>query len=122
MSTEKIRAAILAADDLPLQPYKIPEWNFVGMIKPLNGDARFRLSQLVADPKKGENMHLLEAYICEGLADDNGKPIFSIEDRGELAKKNPAIVDRVYRAILEVSKMDSVAEVEAEKKSGRAPN
>ena len=122
MSTEKMKAAILAADDLPLMPYKIPEWDFVGTIKPLDGDARFRLSVLVADPKPGENIHLLEAYICEGLADDNGKPIFSIDDRSELAKKNPDIVDRVYRDVLKASKMDRAAEDKAEKKSERAPS
>ena len=122
MSTEKMKAAILAADDLPLQPYTIPEWDFVGTIKPLDGDARFRLTLLVSDPKPGENIHLLEAYICEGLADENGEPIFSIDERSELAKKNPDIVDRVYRAVLEASRMDREAEVEDEKKSEAAPS
>lgn len=117
MSKQSLRESILAADDLPREPIKIPEWNLSAFIKPLDGESRFKISQLAttADHTKS-NSYIAEAYVCEGLVDDNGDQIFDFDDRGVLAKKNPDIIERIYKKVVALSGMSSSDQVDAEKK------
>lgn len=117
MDRETLRAQIEAADDLPLQPVEIPEWDIEAYIRPLDGESRYRIGQLSAgvDVAK-ENIYITEAYVCEGLVTENGERIFEIADRAILGTKSPAVLERLYNLIVEASGMLAEDEAEAEKK------
>lgn len=118
--TESLRDAILATDDLKFEAVEVPEWNFSGFIRELNGESRWQLSQIAEEASGSKNVHIVEAYVCEGLFDQDKKRVFTIEDRHQLANKNPIPILRLYRKILAISKMDQESVDSIEKKSDRA--
>ena len=122
MKKEKdtLRESILATQDLQFEEVSVPEWNFEGYIRALDGEARFRLSGIAAEAVNDKNVHMLEAYVCEGLFDQDKERVFTFEDRVALSSKNPDIVQRLYRKILRISKMDKESVDDTEKKSERA--
>jgi len=113
---KSIRDLILEAKDLEPEPVDIPEWGVSGFIHPLDGEALYRLSKLAANMDSNKNTHIVEAYVCEGLYDEDGEQVFSIDDRAELARKNPTVVMRLYERVLSVSNMGDEAEADLEKK------
>lgn len=118
--TESLRDTILATDDLKFEAVEVPEWNFSGFIRELNGESRWQLSQIAEEASGSKNVHIVEAYVCEGLFDQDKKRVFTIEDRHQLANKNPIPILRLYRKILAISKMDQESVDSIEKKSDRA--
>lgn len=117
MSKQSIREAILAAEDIKPELTEIPEWGVTAYLKPLDGDSRYKIGQLAGDSDlRSENAYIAEAYICEALVDENGEKIFDFEDRPLLAKKNPTVIERLYRRITELSGIDADLEADAEKK------
>lgn len=118
--TESLRDTILATDDLKFEAVEVPEWNFSGFIRELNGESRWQLSQIAEEASGSKNVHIVEAFVCEGLFDQDKKRVFTIEDRHQLANKNPVPILRLYRKILAISKMDQESVDSIEKKSDRA--
>lgn len=117
MNTETIRNSILESDDLPLVPIDIDEWGVSLFIRPLDGDSRFRLSQIAARAAASEENHYItEAYVCEGLVSKDGTKVFSLDDRSALASKNPELIERIWKRIAEASGMNKESLEEAEKK------
>ena len=117
MEAKNIREAILAAEDLHPIKVEIAEWGVKGQLRPLDGESRYRISQLAAtvDHKK-ENSCIAEAYICESLCDESGNRVFSLDDRKVLATKDPAVIERLYNQVLEISGITQEDEDAAEKK------
>ena len=111
-----LRDKILAADDLKPIPIKIPEWGVDAFIRPLDGEARFLISHLPDLGNKGKNAYILEGYVCLGLVDKDGVPIFALDDRALLARKSPAVIERIYQKIIEASGIDDKTGDDAEKK------
>ena len=117
MSNKELREKILDADDAKPVPIKIKEWDISAFIKPLDGESRYRIGQLaITRDHQSENTYIAEAYVCEGLVDENGEQIFSFEDRALLAKKNPLVIERIYDKVVKASGMTAGDQVEAEKK------
>lgn len=113
-----IRDTILAAEDLQPEPISIPEWNVDAFLRPLDGESRFRIGQLARPAvDDSENICFAEAYICEALVDETGERVFSFDDRKLLAKKDPAVIERLYKRITEISGISDEDEAEAEKNS-----
>lgn len=111
-----LRDSILASTDIEYEPIEIPEWDFKGYIRELDGFSRFVLSEIASGQSRERNNFVLEGYVCEGLVDENKVRVFSIDDREALSHKNPDVVMRIYRRVLKLSKMDSLSAEEVEGK------
>ena len=120
MSKKSLKEKILASEDIQPEPVEIPEWGIgkgEAFLRPLDGDSRYKIGQLASGTDlQAENAYIAEAYVCESLFDEKGEQAFEFEDRALLAKKDPAVVERLYRRISELSGIDDTAEGDAEKK------
>lgn len=117
MNKEALRNKILDADDLKPISIPIPEWDIKAFVRPLDGESRYRIGQLASEADlKLNNVYMTEAYVCEGLVNENGEQIFSIDDRALLAKKNPQVIERIYDKIVKLSGMLAEDQEAAEKK------
>ena len=115
MNAKQLKQQILNADDSKPTPVDISEWGISAFIKPLDGDDRFALAQLALSKSK-ENTYITEAYVCLGLVDENGDQIFSFDDRALLAKKNPLVIERLFKKVISASGIDEADQADLEKK------
>lgn len=120
MKKKTLRDTILQADDSKPEPIEIPEWGIekgAAFVKPLDGDSRFKISQLATGAATSKtNIYITEAYVVEGLVDEDGEQIFSWDDRALLAKKNPEVLERIYRLVVKASGIRLEDGADAEKK------
>ena len=117
METDKLKAAIFDAEDIKPEAVEVPEWGVTVHLKALDGEARYRISELSASAKaRTENSYVVEAYVTEGMVNENGERIIPFEERAMLAKKNPFVVERLCERILELSGIGSNAQADAEAK------
>lgn len=109
------RAAILGADDLPLEVVEVPEWGGSVKVIGLTGTQRdaFEASVVQRNGKnKTMNLRNVRARLVSmTVVDAENKRIFGPQDVDELGKKSAAALDRVFSKAQELSGI-SVDDVE----------
>lgn len=122
------RNQILQAVDIRFDEVACPEWGgnvrVRGVTAQEMNDYRESLVgtrvEPAADASKADRIVTFADYrnakarlVVKGVVDAEGKRVFSDEDAADLGKKNPAVVDRLYVRIQELSgggvKADEVA-------------
>ena len=125
------KAAILAADDLTTIDVDVPEWGGAVRIKSMTGAERdgFEDSLFVdvSDGKGGtkrvQNLkHLRAKLVAASLVDEDGTPVFTMDEVASLAKKSAAALNRCFEAAQKLNGMGQPAEVEAKNDSPSAPS
>jgi len=110
------RDQILAADDLPRELVKVPEWGGEVYVRTMTGIERDRWEiQVVASNKKSspENIRAMMAALT--VCDENNNLLFTQDDVEALGKKSAAALDRVLQAAMSLNQISQSAVEELEK-------
>lgn len=94
---------ILKANDLKIIELDVPEWGGVVRIQTMTGTARQQFQEALNVPKGKMPKHMMEALLVATLIDDNGGPLFSVDDIAELAKKSSIAIQRVWEAAADLN-------------------
>lgn len=98
------RDAILAVQDLVIEPLEVPEWGGTVHLRSMTAGERDRFEALVTGPAGGEagtptRLENIRAHLAAlTLCDPAGQPLFTPEDVAALAGKSAAAMDRVFEA------------------------
>ena len=97
--------AILQADDLPLVPLSVPEWQGKVYVRTISNEERDAWEQAASDQTKGtgENAKMKIAglkarLVALAAADAQGKPLFSVKQITALQQKSASAINRIFRA------------------------
>ncbi len=95
------REAILEADDLPVEELEVPEWGCWVRIKAMDALKMQRLANALVG-LDDEHMHVL--MVAASLVDENGEPLFSLDDVDELKKKRGEAIRRISEAAMKLNR------------------
>ncbi|MGV1045366.1 hypothetical protein [Limnohabitans sp.] len=97
------KSDIIAAQDLQTQEVPVPEWGGSVRVRSLTGTERDAFETClvkVVDGKRVPDMDNLRAKLLAAtLVDENGTPLFSVADVGDLSdlgSKSAAALDRIF--------------------------
>lgn len=100
MKRDDLRNLILNAQDLPVKPLEVPEWNNCTVyLKSLNGVERVQLERDIAAGDKDKTL-TYGRIACAVLCDQEGNLLFTPEDIAKLDAKNGGALVRVYEAAM----------------------
>jgi hypothetical protein len=121
------KAAILTAADLRTQIVDVPEWGGAVTVRTMTGVDRdaFENSMLKVDAKGNRSADLtnMRAKLCAlTLVDDAGNPLFTIAEVEQLAQKNAAALDRIFKVAQALNGLTADSVEAAEKNSGPGPS
>lgn len=95
------REAILAADDRPIKTLPVPEWGGEVGYRAMNlGDKR-EWEELISGDIKGET--LITSMLVKTLCDEQGNPLFTLEDMTALYAKNGEVCSRIYETLATIN-------------------
>jgi hypothetical protein len=101
------RQQILDADDRRKERIAVPEWGGDVYVQGLTAKDRdeFEASCLVRNGKKRDfTMQNIRAkLVCRCIVDEQGQPMFSVEDIHQLSQKSAAAMTRVFQAAQRLS-------------------
>lgn len=116
------RSQIIAADDLPFDDVPVPEWGGDVRLRMLDGEQRETVEVRLHKCKAGNATEAMQSWkglkllmLSYAIVDDDMTPQFSQKDVAELAKKNGAVIDRLYEHII---KQNAFSKEEAEELAG----
>jgi len=96
---ELTRDAVLAADDLRLEPVRVPEWGGLLYVRSLTGTQRDEFEQACMDARRGNRLdvrglkaRLLVMTVCDGA----GGLMFGPKDVEAIRAKSAAAIERVW--------------------------
>lgn len=100
------RQQILEANDLPREEVQTPEWGGSVFVRTMNGKERdaFEVRHR-QDGDKNWRARFAATIIC----DEKGAPLFTEADVEALGEKSWAVLDRIFDAGTELSKVSSAA-------------
>jgi len=102
---------IVAVNDAEYSVESVPEWGGEVRLRSLTGTERTEVRL------KGEAAASWDALVCSfGIVDEKGVNLFSAAETVILAKKHPAVLERLAKKILDLSLMTTEARAEQEKK------
>jgi len=102
-----LRDRLLAVKDFTLTPLEVPEWGETVFIKSLSvGDAR-----KFAD---GNETNIFQMLVSS-LHDEQGEPLFTMEDVPFFESRSPKAIERISEAILEANGLNEDADEDAKK-------
>lgn len=114
------RNDILEAKDLKRELLDIPEWDGSVYVHTLKGSERDEFENRVVQARKkgkldvrGVKAHLV--IVC--TRDENGKPIFGLNDIGVLNEKSGKAIDRIFTA---AQKLSGLTDEEVEELTGNS--
>jgi hypothetical protein len=101
------RQQILDADDRKRERVSVPEWGGEVFVQGLTAKDRdeFEASCLVRNGKKRDfTMQNIRAkLVCRCIVDEQGQPMFSVEDIHQLSQKSAAAMTRVFQVAQRLS-------------------
>lgn len=112
-----LRETILAADDIEIETVEVPEWGVEVEVRGMNGVDRGRILDAAAanDGETTASTMFLDVVIATSYDPDTGARIFTDADRGALASKSAAALDRVALVGMRLSGMEGQAVDDAKK-------
>jgi hypothetical protein len=123
----EIKAAIMAANDRPLEAVDIPEWGVSAFMAVLTARDRgtYEADLLKVDGKGRQRVNLdnmpnvRERLVARCLVDETGVRVFSDGDIAELGSKNSAVVLRLFEIAQRINGM-SKTDIEALEKNSES--
>ena len=109
---------ILKAIDANTIEMEIPEWGGSILLRGMTGKARNEYEFWASSQNKSDVADfrgIRERLIISCAVDDNGKPLFTLDEVDELAAKNSEIIDRIHAKCQELCGMSPGSVEEAEK-------
>lgn len=103
---------INSADDRKTIEMDIPEWGGTARLQVLSGADLDRFEMLYSDPEKLKETSVRAYLVAACLVDESGKRLFSTAEVHQLARRNGAVLARVFTKCIELNK---VGDVEGEK-------
>lgn len=112
---------ILSIQDLKSKTVEVPEWGGSVMVWELTGEERdaFEATLFTGEGKERKlDQRNLRARLCSfAIKDEEGKPVFSMEDVKALGRKNSTALARVFDVAQALSGLDDKSEDKAKKSS-----
>jgi hypothetical protein len=117
------KQAILAADDIKMEPHDCPEWGGTVMVRALSGTDRDKYETELRreDPVTGKltldtyNMRVRLAAL--GICDEQGQRLFGDDEVAALGKKSAAPINRIAERVSQMSGISKADVEELEKNS-----
>jgi hypothetical protein len=109
---------IKSAEEVSQVTEPVPEWD-VTLVFPLMGWEEREALRKWAKATKAKDGAFTAHVIAYAARDEKGGPVFSTEDEAWLAKKSPAVLERVCGVIIKLNGLDGGA-IEAERKNSEA--
>ena len=115
-----LREKIFSAGDIEKELVEVKEWGVTLEIRSMTGAQRARVMAHAVDEKGKPDLEKVypDLLIYTIYDPESGELVFSESDRGELMKKNGAIIERLARVAMRLSGIGEQAVEEAEKNSG----
>jgi hypothetical protein len=122
------RAAIVAASDLPTDYVDVPEWGGRVKVRAMTGTERDRYdaeSAIQRGEAPGDPAAIMGGFrvrmLAKVIVDEDGNRLFgdSKADIAELGSKSGDVLDRIYDAVLALSKLSAEAQAEAKDALGK---
>jgi hypothetical protein len=114
-----IREQIFAAQDIPSEMVKVPEWNLTIEVRGMSGADRTRIIELAGLTTAGGGLNLQVVYpeivIATSHDPETGEKVFASDDRDALMSKSAIAVDRVAMVGMKLSGFTEEAQVTAGK-------
>ncbi len=92
---------IFAADDQVIEPVSVPEWGGKVYVRSISAKERGRIVGEAARFRetKGKNVTFMEEFdanfVLLAACDEQGNPVFSVDQKARLLGKNAAVVSRI---------------------------
>jgi|GEM_PF-2840664 len=100
-----LKQRIMDAQDLPVYPVEVPEWDCTVYIKSLSGAERLQLEKDLSKDTKTDGPALARV-VCATLCDTSGTLLFDYpKDIGELQKKSVKALHRLFDIALKHNAM-----------------
>lgn len=116
-----LREQIDTVDDTRKEPVVVPEWGDLTVyIRVMSGDERERLREMFHESNTKEiadQTKMQLAMIASTLCDETGALLYSMDDLGELGKKNSLVLDQLSEASRRINGLGSEDVEEAKKNS-----
>ncbi len=113
------RDAILAADDLPFEDVKVPEWGGTVRVRAITAGERDLFEQSVIADRENMGFRAIRARMASlSIVDAKGDRLFTEEDIEALDGKSAAAMDRVFEVSERLSGLGGDDVKELEKNSG----
>lgn len=110
---------IINIKDIYFEEINVPEWNGSVRIYMLNAGERLDFENTVSAGKQKSGLtfdaNLLVTLVSLCLKDENGAPIFEIDEIDELRKKNFRVIKRLADKCMEINALGEDAEQESKK-------
>lgn len=105
---------ILAAEDLPHEDVKVPEWGGTVRVRALTGDERdaYEIAMVEgreASKKSGQltDAHIRASLVAMSLVNDQGERLFTSAEIARLGRKSAAALDRCYGVAVRLSRLSA---------------
>lgn len=105
------KAEIVAVDDLGGEVVEVPEWGGEVRLAALSVAA----ANALAEPVEGVDLRLRILAAC--MVGEDGAPVFTERELGELMFKNNEVVTRLCQRAVEINKLKVATAVEADVKN-----
>lgn len=100
-------ADILGADDRRIKRVDVPEWGGHVFVRSLSGTEKELFSQAVNVVRNGKSevndVGLRARYLAVALCDQHKQPLFTLDQVEALGSRNTLVLDRVWKAALELN-------------------
>lgn len=102
------REAILAAEDIKIDTVTVPEWPDAegqpGLVRlrQMSAEESMGLTRLMVGDAGKDGMYIM---LVASAIDEEGNPLFTMEDVPALRKKNFKVLDRLQRIALSMNSM-----------------
>lgn len=121
MST--LRERILAADDRPVEPVPVPEWDCTVYLRTLSAGERERWEEQAREGGGARTRHEIRAsLVVLAACDEDGKPIFTPADVPALCGKSARAVMRLFDRALKLNDFSGEDVERLEKNSAASPS
>lgn len=100
-------ADILGAEDRRIQRVEVPEWGGHVYVRSLSGMEKELFSEAVNVVRHGKtevnDVGLRARYLAVALCDEHKQPLFTLDQVEALNTRNTVVLDRVWKAALELN-------------------
>jgi len=100
-------ADILGADDRRSKRVEVPEWGGHVYVRSLSGLEKELFSQAVNVVRNGKSevndVGLRARYLAVAICDEQKQPLFTLDQVEALGTRNTLVLDRVWKAALELN-------------------
>jgi hypothetical protein len=120
MST--LRERILAADDRPIEPVPVPEWDCIVYLRTLSAGERERWEEQAREGGGARTRHEIRAsLVVLAACDEDGRPVFTTADVPALCNKSARAVMRLFDRALKLNDFSGEDVERLEKNSATTP-